>query len=104
MTQDTIYSRFHRQVADNGHLTAIIEEGRRLTYADLDQLVDRIALKISALGDFPTVGIVMSHGAGMIAAMLAVLKCGGIRSRRTDSSRRPSRLYDGYRKGETCAG
>ena len=76
MTQDTIYSRFHRQVSDNGHLTAIIEEGRRLTYADLDQLVDRIALKISALGDFPTVGIVMSHGAGMIAAMLAVLKCG----------------------------
>lgn len=76
MTKETIYSRFRRQVEKNGTNIAIIEENRRLTYGDLDTLADRIAIKIKSKGEFPTVGIVMSHGAGMIASMLAVLKCG----------------------------
>lgn len=76
MTKETIYGRFRRQVENNGMDIAIIEESRKLTYRELDLLVERIAFKIRTEGEFSTVGIVMSHGAGMIASMLAVLKCG----------------------------
>lgn len=54
---------------------AVIEEGRTLTYAELDRTANEIMAKFYA--DEPQcVGIVMSHGAMQIAAMLAVLKSG----------------------------
>lgn len=71
---DTIYSLFQSVAAQNSQRAAIIENSRTLTFGELTGLVDRIA------GTFPdsvrTVGIVMSHRAEMIAAILAVLKCG----------------------------
>lgn len=71
---DTIYSLFQSAAAQNSQRAAIIENSRTLTFGELTGLVDRIA------GTFPdsvrTVGIVMSHRAEMIAAILAVLKCG----------------------------
>ncbi len=71
---NTIYSLFQNIVTENKEKTAIIENDRTMTFGELSNLVDLIA------GSFPkevtSVGIVMSHRAEMIAAILAVLKCG----------------------------
>lgn len=71
---DTVYSLFQNVVAENRDRTAIIENDRTMTFGELSNLTDLIA------GSFPeritSVGIVMSHRAEMIAAILAVLKCG----------------------------
>ena len=71
---NTIYSLFQSVVTENSSKTAIIENDRTLTFGELSNLVDLIA------GSFPekitSVGIVMSHRAEMIAAILAALKCG----------------------------
>ncbi|NBH14563.1 amino acid adenylation domain-containing protein [Lachnospiraceae bacterium] len=70
----TVYSLFQKTVTENSNKTAIIENDRTMTFGELSNLVDLIA------GSFPagitSVGIVMSHRAEMIAAILAVLKCG----------------------------
>lgn len=71
---NTVYSLFQNIVTDNRDKTAIIENNRTMTFGKLSNFVDLIA------GSFPeriaSVGIVMSHRAKMIAAILAVLKCG----------------------------
>lgn len=72
--QDTIYSLFEHVVQSQKNAVAIIENERTMTFGELSDLVDRIA------ASFPdtvaSVGIVMEHRAEMIAAILAVLKCG----------------------------
>ncbi|MCD8211842.1 MAG: amino acid adenylation domain-containing protein [Oscillospiraceae bacterium] len=71
---DTIYGVF-RQTADRyPDAPAVIEDGRTLTFSEFSGLVDRIAAGFPE--DVRSVGIVMRHGAEMIASMLAVLKCG----------------------------
>lgn len=71
---DTIYSIFEQTAIKYESETAIIENGRVMTFGELYKLVNVIA------GSFPkkvtSIGIVMSHRAEMIASMLAVLKCG----------------------------
>ena len=71
---DTIDHLFQQIVKDNAERPAVIENNRTLTFCELSELADRIA------GTFPaevrSVGIVMEHRAEMIAAILAVLKCG----------------------------
>lgn len=54
---------------------AVIDETMTYTFADLDALVNRIMAKFYDQRP-QRVGIVMSHGAHQIAAMLAVLKSG----------------------------
>lgn len=72
--ENTIYGLFQKTVAKNGQKAAIIEDNRTMTFRELSDLVDIIA------GTFPekinSIGIVMNHRAEMIAAILAVLKCG----------------------------
>ncbi len=72
---NTIYSRFAGMVEQHPDIPAIIEESRTVSYRDLDRLVDRISGKFAGTRD-PFIGIVMSHGIEMIAAILAVLKSG----------------------------
>lgn len=73
--KDTIYSRFKKVVDAQPYSVAIREDGRVVTYSQLDMLVDAILAKF--YDDKPAfVGIVMNHGAEQIAAMLAVLKSG----------------------------
>ncbi|MCM1577431.1 MAG: amino acid adenylation domain-containing protein [Ruminococcus sp.] len=71
---DTIYSLFAEIAGKYPGKPAIIENDRTVTFKELSKLVDLTA------GSFPddvkSVGIVMSHRAEMIAAILAVLKCG----------------------------
>jgi D-alanine--poly(phosphoribitol) ligase subunit 1 len=72
--KETVYGIF-REIAERYEdKPAVIEAERTLTYKELLALTDRIAETLP--DDVRTIGIVMSHRAEMIAAMLAVLKCG----------------------------
>ncbi len=75
MVPMTIYSCFARWVRQNPDAPAIVEENRTVSYRELDELTDRILGKF-ADKSYSFIGIVMSHGIEMIAAMLAVLKSG----------------------------
>lgn len=75
MDKRTIYSRFKNVVRKYPESSAIVEDNRAISYAQLDAMVDSILARF--YGQKPDcVGIVMHHGAEQIAAMLAVLKCG----------------------------
>ncbi len=71
---DIIYGLFTETVNSSPDCPAVIEDGRVLTFRELSDMADRIA------DGFPdgiqSVGIIMRHRAEMIAAILAVLKCG----------------------------
>lgn len=54
---------------------AIVEDGRAVTYRQLDVMANAIMSKFYSKC-YPTVGIIMSHGIEMTAAMLAVVKSG----------------------------
>lgn len=73
--ENTVYGLFKRAVETHGKEMAVIEDGRTLSFEDLSRMVDEIA------DGFPeevhSVGVVMHHSAEMIAAILAILKCGG---------------------------
>ena len=75
MKSKTIYSRFKEVVDRAPEATAIIEDDRTVSYAQLDKMADIILAKFYDRNP-KYVGIVMSHGAEQIAAMLAVLKSG----------------------------
>lgn len=75
MNEETIYSKFKNQVNRQPDSTAIIEDGRSITYSELDALVNSILEKFHHQEN-QCIGIVMAHGIEMIAAMLAVLKSG----------------------------
>ncbi|WP_300877527.1 amino acid adenylation domain-containing protein [uncultured Duncaniella sp.] len=73
--ENTIYNRFKQIAASQPDAIAIVENGRKITYSQLDSLADAITTL------FPKkhagrVGIVMNHGIEMIASILAVLKSG----------------------------
>lgn len=72
---DTIYSKFKKIVSRQPQARAIIEDERIVSYAELDEMANRIMAKFYDSAP-ACVGIVMSHGADQIAAMLAVLKSG----------------------------
>lgn len=68
MKTDTIYSRFRQIRLAYPDSPAVIEEGRTLSYAELDSMVDCVLA--SFIDKHPRiVGIVMSHGAMQIAAV-----------------------------------
>lgn len=73
--KDTIYSRFKAQVKRYPEYVAIIGDGRSVTYSELDHLANAILSKFKAQSH-EFIGIVMTHGIEMIAAILAVLKSG----------------------------
>lgn len=75
MDRKTIYSRFRKIVDENPDAAAVIEDGREVSYRQLDVMANNISSKFyDSSPEF--IGIVMSHGAEQIAAMLAVLKSG----------------------------
>lgn len=71
----TIYSQFKARAERGPELTAIIEEGRTVTYAELDRMADAY---LACLCDdcSAAVGVEMPRGAEQVAAMLGVLKSG----------------------------
>lgn len=75
MSRDTIYSRFRKHVQSRPDAPAVVGDALRVSYAELNCMADAILLSFPAEQQ-KCIGIVMSHGANMIAAMLAVLKSG----------------------------
>ena len=75
MDRNTIYSRFAGCVTDRPDSIAVVEDGRAVSYRELDVIANAILSKFYTQ-DYPAIGIVMTHGIEMIAAMLAVLKSG----------------------------
>ncbi len=75
MNRTTIYSRFAQWVKENPDATAIVENERKVSYKELDNLSNAILSKF-ADKQHKFIGIVMSHGIEMIASILAVLKNG----------------------------
>lgn len=75
MMKSTIYCKFSEWVAAHPDAKAVVEDGRSVTYRELDDMANSI---MSRFYDerYSAVGIVMSHSIEMIAAMLAVLKSG----------------------------
>lgn len=75
MDKKTIYSRFHDKAVRHHDNPAIVTDYDNVTYAELDHRINAIVEKIGDVRH-KYIGIVMSHGIDMIAAMLAVLKTG----------------------------
>ena len=75
MTENTVYALLRKSVMAYPDMTAITGVGGPLTYRELLDRVDRMAATFPAMSS-RLVGIVADHGADMIVAMLAVLKCG----------------------------
>lgn len=74
--ENTVYARFRRVAEAHPSAPAVIENDRRLTFADLSAMTDALATAFPA--GLRAVGVVMSHRAEMIAAMLAILKTGAM--------------------------
>lgn len=75
MEKSTIYNRFSQWVRRQPDAKAVVEDGRTVTYRELDEMANAIMSKFYDM-EYAAVGIVMTHSAEMIAAMLAVLKSG----------------------------
>lgn len=75
MEKKTVYGVFREKVIAFPDAPAVVEDGKCVSFSELDLLVDRVLAKFYK-EHYSTVGIVMSHGALQIAAMLAVLKSG----------------------------
>ncbi|MCH5228662.1 MAG: amino acid adenylation domain-containing protein [Muribaculaceae bacterium] len=75
MNRATIYSTFKTIAEKYPQSPAILEDGKSVTFLELDGIVNQILSKFYDSGD-KYIGIVMSHGIMQVAAMLAVLKSG----------------------------
>ncbi len=75
MDNKTIYHRYSQLVYRQPEAMAIVEDGRAVTYRQLDVMANAIMSKFYSKR-YPTVGIIMSHGIEMTDAMLAVVKSG----------------------------
>ena len=74
MDETSLYTAFLRQAEAAPNAVAVRDERRSLTYGELRRMADGIAALLPQDARF--VGIVMDHGAEMVASMLAVLKLG----------------------------
>ena len=75
MKENTIYGAFKKIVEERPQSPAIIEDGKSVTFSELDRLVNGILSKFHG-ESHKYIGIVMQHGIMQVAAMLAVLKSG----------------------------
>ncbi len=75
-----LQSEFERRAAETPHLKAVIGWEETLTYGQLDDLCNRIAHELLAEGVQPgqLVAVVMEKGWEQVAAVLAILKAGGV--------------------------
>ncbi|HKP55413.1 MAG TPA: amino acid adenylation domain-containing protein [Polyangiales bacterium] len=71
-----IHELFEQRVEQQPHAPAVEMDGKRLSYAELEQLANRIANAVRARGAQPGqyVGICLSRGTTLVAALLAASK------------------------------
>ncbi|MGK5546440.1 amino acid adenylation domain-containing protein [Streptomyces sp. URMC 127] len=74
----TLVSRFAERLAAAPEATAVVYEGRELTYRQLDDLSDGLAAELVAAGAGPDriVAVAVPRSAELMVALLAVLKSG----------------------------
>lgn len=77
--QDTVHQLFELQVLRNPTLTAVVYEGERLTYGELNAQANQLARQLRSLGvgSEVLVGICVERSLEMVLGILAVLKAGG---------------------------
>ncbi|MEA2665007.1 MAG: hypothetical protein QOI11_1951, partial [Candidatus Eremiobacteraeota bacterium] len=70
---------FKRQAAASPDATALVYEGARTSYRELDEASDRLANVLAGLGcgREATVGVCLDRSPDMLVAILAILKAGG---------------------------
>uniref|UniRef100_A0AAU3H0S3 Non-ribosomal peptide synthase/polyketide synthase n=1 Tax=Streptomyces sp. NBC_01401 TaxID=2903854 RepID=A0AAU3H0S3_9ACTN len=75
----TVPDRFRAQAARTPHTPALVADGARTTYAELDAASDRLAQYLTRHGAGPgqLVAVAMERSPETITALLAVLKTGG---------------------------
>lgn len=76
MDKRTIYSRFRRWVTLQPNAAAIVSDTYSVTYSELDCRVNAFVDRIQEKRHGEFIGVVMTHGIDMIAAILAILKTG----------------------------
>ena len=76
----TIHHLFERQVARAPAVTAVVCAGQPTTYAELDARAETLAAGLRGMGVRPEmrVAVCMQRTPEMVAALLAVLKAGGV--------------------------
>ncbi|WP_425475784.1 amino acid adenylation domain-containing protein [Pseudomonas asplenii] len=75
----TIHGLFEAQVASTPDALAVIHEGKKLSYRELNEQANRLAHALRKHGVQPDsrVGICVERGAEMVVGLLAILKAGG---------------------------
>jgi amino acid adenylation domain-containing protein len=75
-----IHHLFEAQAARTPHATALVHEGERLTYAQLDDRADRLAHLLAQRGvqRGGAVGVCLAWHPELVVALLATLKAGGV--------------------------
>jgi amino acid adenylation domain-containing protein len=78
--EQCIHHLFESQVARTPHATALMHEGERLTYAELDARANRLAHRLAAVGveRGAAVGVCLEWRPELVVALLATLKAGGV--------------------------
>ncbi|HEX4961001.1 MAG TPA: amino acid adenylation domain-containing protein, partial [Thermoanaerobaculia bacterium] len=73
-----LHERFSEQVASAPEATAVVYEGQRLSYGELETRSNQLARYLMGLGVLPgdRVGLRLERSAGMAVAILGVLKAG----------------------------
>lgn len=74
MKSQTIVNSFEKKVIENEAALAVFDRERRLSRGELSRMADTIAARLP--GNAKRIGIILDHSVEMIAAILAVLKCG----------------------------
>ncbi|WP_194791292.1 amino acid adenylation domain-containing protein [Pseudomonas sp. UFMG81] len=78
-SDDCLHQRIERQAALRPQATAVVCDGQRLSYGELNRRANRLAWHLRAQGVGPDVmvGIAMPRSLDMLVGLLAILKAGG---------------------------
>ncbi|WP_323114777.1 non-ribosomal peptide synthetase [Pseudomonas guariconensis] len=77
--RECLHQRIERQAASRPAATAVVCEGERLSYGELNRRANRLAWHLRAQGVGPDVrvGIALPRSLDMLVGLLAILKAGG---------------------------
>src|SRR2546430_15962927 len=78
--ENTLVSQLEQRLRSHAAHLAIKSKSSQLTYADLDNLSARCAgaLQRESANRFAPIALMMSHDAHLIAAMIGILRSGGV--------------------------